>query len=256
MSQFITNLWEACEQDEGSIKYYKGSNDYNYPVVCVKRYQSYEWVKLENLSQALWSRYRVNISSDPNFAHINPIQDVPDLYSMPVIASLIQMLSVEQRKAWSNANRGYNLCTECGTFNPEMKGCIHHDCNGMCVSCFDKANPEGFENCSCCGQKQETQCPICQEDFTPENLVKSEQCGHHICWACFGRSVKSSRPLSHCPCCRGVFCDKLINIEDEMPELEDALPFMSLEEEVTTWQAMEALGSEINFQAQRRGAIV
>jgi hypothetical protein len=233
MSQFITNLWEACEQDEGRIKYFKGSNDYNYPVVCVKRYQSYEWVKLENLSQALWSRYRVNISSDPNFACS---QD------MSAIASIIQMLSVEQRKVWAINNRKYNLCTECGTFDPEMKGCIHHECKGMCVSCFNKANPEGFENCSCCGQKQETTCPICQEDFTTENLVKSEQCGHYICWACFGRSVKSSRPLSHCPCCRGVFCDKLIDIEDAMPELEDAIPFMSSEQSV-----MEEAQSFLNW---------
>ena len=68
-------------------------------------------------------------------------------------------------------------------------------------------------------------CPICQEDFATDKLVKSEQCSHHICWSCFGRSVKSSRPLSHCPLCRGVFCEKLVDLEDydldDIPGLED-----------------------------------
>jgi len=95
----------------------------------------------------------------------------------------------------------------------------------MCATCFDIKNKTGFENCACCNKKQEMTCPICQEDFPTDNLVKSEQCGHHICWSCFGRSVKSSRPLSHCPLCRGVFCEKLVDLEDydldDMPPLED-----------------------------------
>lgn len=215
MSQFITFLWDGCIQDEGSVKYYRGSNGYCHPVVCVKKYQSYEWVKLEELSQALWSKYRDAISSSPNFA---PKQ----LRDNILISSLMRQLSIEQRIIWLNDNPGFDLCTECGTLDPETKKCIHHDCQGMCVNCFALKNPEGFENCSCCGQKQEVTCPICQDDFSPEDLVKSEQCGHHICWACFGRSVKSSRPLSHCPCCRGVFCDKLLVMDDfdDMPELE------------------------------------
>lgn len=71
-------------------------------------------------------------------------------------------------------------------------------------------------------KKQEMTCPVCQDDFTTDNLVKSEQCDHRICWSCFGRSVKSSRPLSHCPLCRGVFCEKLIDIEDyDLDDLTD-----------------------------------
>jgi hypothetical protein len=131
-----------------------------------------------------------------------------------VITSLLKAFTPEQRKKWLSENVEYKACTSCCCINPDIKKCIHHDCPGMCANCFDTKNKPGFEDCSCCGQKQEMTCPICQDDFTPENLVKSEGCNHQICWGCFGRSVKSSRPLSHCPMCRVVFCDKLIGKDD------------------------------------------
>ncbi len=219
--QFITNLYNANEANEGIIRYYKEHNNNVSSVVCVKRYNTFEWVRLNHLSASLWMRYRDNICH--YVPHLNTVEeDEPD---NKLATSLLATLTIEQRKKWLTENSEYKdkICIECGSFDPEKKKCIHHDCPGMCATCFDTKNKSGFENCACCLKKQEMTCPICQEDFSTDNLVKSEQCNHRVCWSCFGRSVKSSRPLSHCPLCRDVFCDKLVDIEeyDDMPLLDD-----------------------------------
>jgi hypothetical protein len=216
----ITNLYNGDESDEGTIKYYRARPDVIYPVICVKRWRTFEWIRLNELSAALWMRYRDNVEPEYMAAELSVEVEVD------MLSSLVKMLTMEQRKKWVAEHNEYKdkICMECGSFNPEKKMCIHHDCPGMCSTCFDIKNKLGFEKCACCDKKQEITCPICQEDFTTENTVKSEACNHRICWSCFGRSIKSSRPLSHCPMCRGVFCDKLIDIvdnDDDMPPLVD-----------------------------------
>lgn len=228
--QFITDLYRGNESDEGTIKYYKSrmvpsGTEFVYPVICIKRYNTFEWVRFNDLSAALWMRYRNNM--EPEWISKSIFSGEKVKTDNKLVTSLLATLTIEQRKKWLTENSEYKdkICVECGAFEPEIKKCIHHDCSGMCATCFDIKNKPGFENCACCLKKQEMTCPICQEDFTTDKLVKSEQCSHHICWSCFGRSVKSSRPLSHCPLCRGVFCEKLIDIEDydldDIPGLED-----------------------------------
>lgn len=223
--QFITNVWDGNEANEGIIKYYREHNHNITSVVCVKRSIGWEWVRLKNLSASLWMQYRDDIGN--YFVMPNIVEE--DKTDNKLVTSLLATLSIEQRKKWLEENNEYKdkICIECGSFDPEKKKCIHHDCPGMCSTCFETKNKSGFENCACCNKKQEMTCPICQEDFPTDNLVKSEQCGHHICWSCFGRSVKSSRPLSHCPLCRGVFCEKLVDLEDydDMPPLEEGDDF-------------------------------
>ena len=214
--QFITNRWGNGIGDEGTVKYYKDGSE-TYPVICVKRHNSFDWLRFNELSSVLWMRHRDSI--EPEW--ISHLRSSEENKTNKLVMSLISTLSVEQRQKWVTENSEYKdkICIECGSLDPEKKKCIHFDCPGMCTTCFDIKNKPGFENCSCCLQKQEITCPICQEDFPADNLVKSEQCSHHICWSCFGRSVKSSRPLSNCPLCRGVFCEKLEDLE-EMPVLE------------------------------------
>jgi len=225
--QFVEHLFNGTAAEEGIIKYFKEQYGLISAVVCVGRYNGFEWVRLNDLSSALWMRYRTNISHYIPYINSATVDN-------KLITSLLATLSVEQRKKWITENIEYKdkICVECGSFEPDKKKCIHHDCCGMCSDCFAIKNPEGFENCYCCEEKQEVICPICQDNFTPENLVKSEQCSHHICWSCFGRSVKSSRPLSHCPLCRGVFCEKLMDkdydsSDDEMPPLEDEVDWVN-----------------------------
>ena len=223
----ITNRWDTTNIEEGSIKHLvENTSELGTPAICVKRWGNLEWIPFNELSAGLWMRYRDTISTTDIYKP--PIEPVEKKEcDNALITSLLETLSVEQRKQWITKNPKYKdkICMDCGCFNPTKKKCIHHDCPGMCANCFDKKNKTGFTKCACCGQKQEITCPCCQEDFTPENMVKSEQCDHRICWACFGRSVKTSRPLGHCPMCRGVFCEKLIDIVendfDDMPELID-----------------------------------
>ena len=222
--------WDTTNSEEGSIKLLVEGDSRRSeqgPAICVKRWGNLEWIPFDELSAGLWMRYRDTISTADIYKP--PIEPVEKKESdNALIASLLETLSVEQRKQWVTKNPKYKdkICMECGCFNPTKKKCIHHDCTGMCANCFDKKNKTGFTKCACCGQKQEMTCPCCQEDFTTANMVKSEHCDHRVCWACFGRSVKTSRPLSHCPMCRGVFCEKLIDtVEDDfddMPDLIDA----------------------------------
>ena len=219
---FVDNRWDTSATREGEIKYLREAGAVM-PAICVKRWQSLEFMPFTELSAAHWMRHRDTIAE-----HFKPPVQEKKNTDNNLVTSLLETLSVDQRKRWLTTNPQYKdkICTECGCFNPTKKKCIHHDCPGMCEKCFNKKNKTGFTKCACCGQKQEMTCPCCQEDFTPENMVKSEQCDHRICWACFGRSVKTSRPLSHCPMCRGVFCEKLIDTGeddfDDMPELIDA----------------------------------
>ena len=231
--QFITDLYSGNQANEGIIKYYKEHNNNVSSVVCVKRWRTFEWVRLNDLSSSLWMRYRNNISH--YLPHLNTVEE--EKTDNKLVASLLTTLTMEQRKKWLAENNEYKdkICVECGLFDPEKKKCIHHDCPGMCATCFDIKNKSGFENCACCGKKQEMTCPVCRDDFATDNLVKSEQCAHRICWSCFGRSVKSSRPLSHCPLCRGVFCEKLIDIEDydldDIPALDEDDDMPALDED-------------------------
>ncbi len=220
---FVDNRWNTSANREGEIKYLREGVKPVVPAICIKRWGNLEFMPLDELSAAHWMRHREAIA---NFSK-PPVQSEEKEANNSLVTSLLETLSVVQRKQWLTKNHQYKekICIECGCFNPTKKKCIHHDCPGMCETCFNKKNKTGFTTCTCCGQKQEMTCPCCQEDYTPENMIKGENCDHRICWACFGRSVKTSRPLSHCPMCRCVFCEKLEDShhydtdDDDMPTL-------------------------------------
>lgn len=205
---FVDNRWNTSANREGDIKYLRETNKPVLPAICIKRWQNLEFMPLDELSAAQWMRHRETIA---NFYKPPVESEEKKEADNSLVTSLLETLSTIQRKQWVTKNPQYKekICLECGCFNPTKKKCIHHDCPGMCETCFNKKNKTGFTKCACCGQKQEMTCPCCQEDFKPEDMVKGENCDHRICWACFGRSVKTSRPLSHCPMCRCVFCEKL-----------------------------------------------
>jgi len=221
---FVDNRWNTSDNTEGDIKFLREGVKPMVPAICIKRWQNLEFMPLDELSAAHWMRHREAIA---NFYKPPGESEEKEEANNSLVTSLLETLSVVQRKQWVTKNPQYKekICLECGCFNPTKKKCIHHDCPGMCETCFNKKNKTGFTKCACCGQKQEMTCPCCQEDFKPEDMVKGENCDHRICWACFGRSVKTSRPLSHCPMCRCVFCEKLEDShhydtdDDDMPAL-------------------------------------
>ena len=59
-------------------------------------------------------------------------------------------------------------------------------------------------------QEKRHECPICQESFTNDELVSSNDkaCIHKICWKCYGMAYKANRPIDNCPICRRAFNKK------------------------------------------------
>jgi hypothetical protein len=232
----------GCDSsNEGSIRLFR-SDDGDTMVVCVKRYNEYVWVPINSMSGANWMKYRgtfgeqmlasnltaqtwaasrlargaaatqhLQLSSQQNTASSTTFSSDDN-----AVNSLFSILTNKQKRKWLSKNPNFtkNMCKGCGYFCSEMKKCVHLNCQGMCSSCFDKINPFEFEVCGCCNQKQELDCPICMETHPVTNMLKSENCCHHVCYKCFGMSVQTSRPLSHCPMCRCVFCQNLVDEDD------------------------------------------
>lgn len=246
MIQPLRNLYNgtANQQTEGCIRLYtrSGSTNGRESVICIKSYGSYSWEPFEFISAANWMRHREKISKQIPYLSstihmtetlqitqkkeelqkkINADYEVKRAKNA-MIRSLCDILTEEQRTQWLKKHDEYNktVCIDCGQYAPCLikHKCIHLDCPGMCLRCYETKNPEGFETCACCNQKQELTCPICQDTHTLENMVKSDSCGHHVCWKCFGMSIKSTRPLSHCPLCRDIFC---INLRNGMSPVND-----------------------------------
>jgi hypothetical protein len=237
--EFIRNLFATANIDNlGKLAWFIDQSESIHPVICIKKYGGFEWEKMVTLSGANWRQYRDAISSSTTEMFAELTRDAYEPQTNDMLISLIKTLTPKQRTEWLQVNPEYkkNFCTDCGEFDSDIKKCIHHDCPGMCEKCFDKKNKEGFETCGCCNKKQELTCPICQDEHSAENMVKSETCCHHVCWKCFGMSVKSSRPLATCPMCREVFCENLTVDEysdDEMQELEEDDEIPELDDEYT-----------------------
>ena len=241
MIQPITNIFDgsANETTHGCIRLHldrsAGAPD---PVICVKSYGNYQWQYLRYLSGAKWNLHREKISdmiphlssTSRETSHIEKkfkemqkkrhkdyiIKKEKDT----MIRSLCNILTPEQRIQWIRDNDKYKnmVCIDCGQYAPCLikHKCIHLDCPGMCLCCYRAKNPEGFEICGCCNKKQELQCPICQDMHVLSNMVKSENCSHHVCWKCFGMAAKATRPLESCPLCRCVFWKDVCVEEDDI----------------------------------------
>ena len=94
--QFITDLYSGNQANEGIVKYYKEHNNNVSSVVCVKRYNTFEWVRLNDLSASLWMRYRNNISH--YLPHLNTVEE--EKTDNKLVTSLLTTLTIEQRKKW------------------------------------------------------------------------------------------------------------------------------------------------------------
>jgi hypothetical protein len=230
----------ASGNNEGEMRLYINHRNKPLFVICIKRYNEYEWCPMDDISATNWMKYRHSIGMV--YAQSSAKSNLSLPADNNVVSSILSILTSSQRKEWFKKNPEYtkNVCTGCGKFCNEMKKCIHLDCTGMCQVCFDKTNELEFEVCGCCEQKQELDCPICQDTHPVSNMIKSETCCHRVCYKCFGMSIKTSRPLANCPMCRSVFCENLIQHTDtdsddsddenydDMPPLEYVEPINDL----------------------------
>ena len=139
---FVDNRWDTSATSEGTIKYLREGSTTT-AAICVKRWQNLEFMPFDELSAAQWMRHRHTIAE-----HFKPPVQPEEKKEgdNSLVASLLETLSVVQRKQWVTKNPQYKekICLECGCFNPTKKKCIHHDCPGMCETCFNKKNKTGF----------------------------------------------------------------------------------------------------------------
>ena len=106
------------------------------------------------------------------------------------------------------------ICSGCLEICNTKQQCIHLGCSGMCETCHDTFsqltdNPQ----CPACGEQQRIVCPVCQEEKETDQTVPADgECGHRVCWKCFGTAYKVGLPLVSCPLCRGPF---ISSVEEE-----------------------------------------
>jgi hypothetical protein len=173
--EFIGNLFSTANIDNlGKLAWFVDQGESIHPVICIRKYGSFEWERMVTLSGANWRQYRDAISSSTTKMFEELSRDALEPQNNDMLTSLIKTLTPKQRDEWLRENPEYKkkFCTDCGEFDSDIKKCIHHDCPGMCEKCFDKKNKEGFETCTCCNKKQELTCPICQEEHSVENMIK------------------------------------------------------------------------------------
>lgn len=231
------NDGSANSDNEGKIKFHWNSycEEKIQSYMCLKKYGFYEWEPIDLVSSANWMKNRLNA----NKQMINIVTKICEQRyaeakqekkeKNKLIKSLVSILTKQQRIDWIKANPEYGkiICQQCGVLHPKKKKCIHHDCCGMCENCFKIEKKNNKQVCNACNRKQELTCPICMDDYGVDFMVKSDTCCHHVCWKCFGSSVKTTRPLADCPLCRATFCKHLKEVtydsssDDEMPPLED-----------------------------------
>ena len=210
---------EACEESHGEVRFVTGcvstNRSNNNPreleskvsrlrqglCICHIHYGKYVWTCLDRLSKTNKLKYANDIEVAFRNHYISQNLNVDmgagTYYQMQ---SECERLELELRKK-NNSIKDYEKMLA-------KKTCAMEGCLGMRVIDFDRYNPEGYEVCFCCKQKQALECPICYETKKPSNMVKGDKCSHYICWKCYGLAYKGGNPITKCPMCRSDFVKK------------------------------------------------
>jgi len=209
---------EASEANEGEVRFVSGcvgtNRSRNNPrelnsltsrlrqgmCICHKHYGKYKWTSLDKLSKTNKLNFADNIEVAFRNHVISQNLDV-DMGAGTYYAMQreCERLELEVRKKNKSIEDYEKMLSK--------KTCAMEGCLGMRVIDFDRYNPDGYEVCFCCKQKQAIECPICYETKKPSNMVKSDTCAHHICWKCYGQAYKGGNPIKKCPMCRSQFVE-------------------------------------------------
>ena len=182
--------------------------------VCIQRYGTWAWEPLHLLSATKWMQLREKISGSitSTFNLVNSKkmkilkkdQKIKE-EAIPLLHDLYGKLSRKEKIAFLNRHKKSFMaeftCRACLTYCKKLKYCIHTNCTGLCDSCLAKNGA----TCLACGQKQEKECPICQEAKKASELMKSNTCRHDVCYKCYAMAFKSGHPIWDCPLCRQEF---------------------------------------------------
>ena len=197
----------ANETNSGVITWLNSGFD---PCICIKKCGRWRWEKFKDLSGANFRKYKQSITTQLNKLLSEnrtsvkiKYQPHPDEYKL--LKELFDKLKDEEKKQlitkYKNTDIGKSICGTCLKYSLQNKTkCIHFDCPGQCLACFNKMG-ENFKTCTACNKKQEMECPICTEVYNAKHLTHFS-CRHCVCWQCYCRSYISNKPLKKCPLCR------------------------------------------------------
>ena len=203
---------------QGEIRPQNSTNNHHNkpyaPNICIQKYGTWVWEPLRLLSAAKWTQLRSKISSDMSnifkqmssekLTNLKKDQKIKN-EAMILLHDLYGRLDREEKKAFLNRHKKSFMaeftCRACLEYCADLKFCIHINCTGICDSCLSKNKDE----CLACGQKQEKQCPICQDSKKADELMSSNSCRHDVCYKCYAMAFKSGRPIWDCPLCRQEF---------------------------------------------------
>lgn len=186
--------------------------------ICVyKRSKGYIWQPISDITQKNWREFRDKICSYLNslaqeaVMHFlkNENSQNAEKVNYPILLDLFNRLPNSEKKDMllkhRNSTFTQKTCTKCFALSHNKKKCIHPTCTGLCTDCFNEweetRDAPGSQYCPACGAEQHIECPICQEEKTPDDLFKLN-CNHSVCWKCFGQSIVNKQILNKCPLCR------------------------------------------------------
>lgn len=195
-------------QLDGRI-FFRRTSPFN-PCICIKKDGEYVWKDIENLSTAVFLKYRQKIANGIKRLQENTsprtktkyiYEPSPDEYQL--MTQLFNHLpNVKTKKRflmeYSHTVLGKGLCANCGGLAIDKKFCVQRDCIGMCEGC----NKWVHENCPVCNKKQVVTCPICQEEKDRDDVCILKNCRHPVCNNCFTKSAVANKLITRCPICR------------------------------------------------------
>jgi len=182
------------------------------PSICLEKSGYHQWIPLKKLSSDKFLKNRGSIAGvisqmDTKYskleAEVNIIRSQLELTRNSVNELCNNIPKNILKDVIGRCNEDNILakvyCSGCETFGGEKQTCIHSlTCTGHCNNCFKI--DDGI--CSACGELQKLECPVCTDSFEVDEMMRSSNCIHAVCWSCIGKSHYTSRPIKKCPCCR------------------------------------------------------
>ena len=221
---------------EGTVEYNEDGN----MVIAVEKNGHIVKKEIGKLSTKRWKKYRANIDDSIRSCVIEtfvmPVtnyikksaEEKEELSSL--FMKLYEKLPLKEKEEFINANNvewlERNICKLCHKKTDNKVKCLHHDCCGMCDDCAKNIIVD--KKCIGCNKVQTKTCPICLDEKEADDLCKSKNCHHHVCWSCYGKSHHCGNPIIKCPECRSVFNDAAT--EDSSDEEDNLSSLIELDE--------------------------
>ena len=175
-----------------------------FPALCEERYGKLQWLEISDLSKRHLYMYRHELSDTfINIYNTNQKLEKKCQTYQEEISKLLDNIDKKTLSKIMNEQKMQILnkwCPMCITYQEQgIEKCMHvQTCKGACSNCFSIQD----EICTACEQIQLVSCPTCCQEKNLEQLCRSKNCSHYICWECRGRSFRAENEIYECPQCR------------------------------------------------------